>query len=113
VKVGDVCFVLIGQIVNRNLIAIRYQPSGGLVINSPIESPALVEWVKKDWGSLDERSHTASLLADIRDGETWSVGSAMTRLRFYYRDAYASLRGEDLKKREAFEAAERTSDGAN
>jgi hypothetical protein len=33
VKIGDVCFVLIGQIVNRNLTAVRYQPTGGLVVN--------------------------------------------------------------------------------
>src|SRR6266446_5322149 len=39
VKVADVCFVLIGQIVNRSLLAVRYQPSGGLVVNSPIEAP--------------------------------------------------------------------------
>ena len=33
VKVGDVCYVLIGQIVNRRLWAVRYEPSAGLVIN--------------------------------------------------------------------------------
>src|SRR5262249_39402770 len=41
VKIGDVCFVLVGQIVNRRLLAVRYQPSGCLIINSPVETPAL------------------------------------------------------------------------
>jgi hypothetical protein len=35
VKIGDVRFVLVGQIVNRFLNAVRYQPSGNLFVNSP------------------------------------------------------------------------------
>jgi len=42
VKVGDVCYAIIGQIVNRSLMAVRYQPSAGLVINSPIEMPLYI-----------------------------------------------------------------------
>jgi hypothetical protein len=42
-RVGDLCFVAIGQIVNRHLNAVRYQPSGCLVINSPVETPSLAE----------------------------------------------------------------------
>src|SRR4029077_13786877 len=29
VTVGDLCFVALGQIVNRNFEAVRYQPTGG------------------------------------------------------------------------------------
>jgi hypothetical protein len=44
VKVGDVCFALIGQIVGRQLLPIRYQPTGGMIINSPVENR---NWRKK------------------------------------------------------------------
>ncbi|MFN2622375.1 MAG: hypothetical protein ABR611_05975 [Chthoniobacterales bacterium] len=92
VKIGDVCFALIGQIVNRWLFAVRYQPTAGLVINSPIEAPVLVERVKKDWGDLDIAAHKASLIADAKSGEHVSVfGPALVRLRFYYPDDYRRL----------------------
>jgi hypothetical protein len=104
VRVGDVCYALIGQIVNRFLIAVRYQPSGFIFINSPIEAPILVDRIKEDWGELDAAGHEASLLSDIREGKNqWDWAPALARLRFYYPSAYASLSGADLKKRKAFE----------
>lgn len=107
VRLGDVCYALIGQIVNRRLIAVRYQPSGILIVNSPIEAPELIDRIKSDWGGLDARSHEAALLSDIRletDVRAWSP--AMARLRFYYPAAYVSLRGKDLEKRAEFERTE-------
>jgi hypothetical protein len=65
VKVGDVCYVLIGQIVNRRLLAVRYQPSAGLVVNSPIEAPALIARLRSDWGDANAAVLRASLLEDI------------------------------------------------
>jgi hypothetical protein len=117
VKVADVCFVIIGQIVNRSLLAVRYQPSGGLVVNSPIEAPVLAEKVKQDWGNADAETLRRSLLEDIhatnrpkqitRAGYTERfVNPALERLRFYFPDAYGALKGDDLKKREAFESQE-------
>src|ERR1700722_1631023 len=64
VKVGDVCYVLIGQIVNRRLLAVRYQPSAGLVVNSPIEAPVLVEKVRNDWAHVNAEELRKALLAD-------------------------------------------------
>jgi hypothetical protein len=105
VKVGDVCFGLIGQIVNRHLLPVRYQPSAGLVVNSPIEVPVLIEKVKKDWGNPDSESLKASLLADIRAGkDVYLYKSAFTRLRFYYPDTYNTLQGSYLNKKQEFEA---------
>jgi len=115
VKVGDVCYVLIGQIVNRQLLAVRYQPSGGLVVNSPLEAPTLAERVRKDWGKGDAETLRASLLADIRAtnrpkrmGQAVYTGRftnpAMERLRLYFPDTYNALQGDDLKKRKEFEA---------
>jgi hypothetical protein len=104
VKVGDVCYALIGQIVNRSLLPVRYQPSAGLVVNSPIETPALIERVKNDWGTAGAETLRASLLADIRAGtQLYYYRSAFTRLRFYFPDAYSKLQGDDLIKRSDFE----------
>lgn len=109
VKVADVCYVLIGQIVNRRLLAVRYQPSGGLIVNSPIEAPVLVQEVRDDWGDADSETLLQSLLQDIharnypkRIGDRF-VNPALERLRFYFPDTYNTLRGDDLKKRKQFE----------
>jgi hypothetical protein len=52
VRVGDLCYVAIGQIVNRRFNVVRYQPSACIVINSPVESPSLTAAVRTDWGGL-------------------------------------------------------------
>lgn len=109
VKVADVCYVLIGQIVNRRLLAVRYQPSGGLVVNSPIEAPVLAQEVRNDWGDADSETLRQSLLQDIhatnypKQISDRFVNSALERLRFYFPDTYNTLRGDDLKKRKQFE----------
>jgi len=117
VKVGDVCYVLIGQIVSRRLLAVRYQPSGGLVVNSPIEAPVLVERVRNDWAHADAEVLKTSLLEDIhgrshpkdmsREAYTERfVDPALARLRLYFPDAYGSLKDSDLRKRKSFEERE-------
>jgi hypothetical protein len=105
VKIGDVCFVLIGQIVNRNLNAVRYQPSGNQYVNSPVERPSLAEKVRADWAGLDAQAHEASLRADVNTHPLFR--EALARLRFYYPTAYAALAGDDAKKREKFEVDEK------
>ncbi|HEX4861308.1 MAG TPA: hypothetical protein VFV07_08730, partial [Rhizomicrobium sp.] len=107
VKVGDVCEVAIGQIVNRSLSAVRYQPTNILYVNSPIESPSLIARIKKDWGGVDAAGLEAALLDDLRIHVGRSDGALM-RLRFYYPKTYAALSGKDLEKRNAFEADEKT-----
>src|SRR5262245_46338472 len=108
VKVGDVCFVLIGQIVNRNLTAVRYEPPGGLIVNSPIETPSLSERARADWDNLDAQGHDASLRADIKASPNMSFfRGGLAQLRFYYPNAYATLSGEDAEKRDVFEIEER------
>jgi len=109
VRVGDVCYALIGQIVNRNLLPIRYQPSAGLVVNSPIEAPVLIQKVKRDWGDVDAKEHMASLLADARAGrDLWQYEPALRRLRFYYPDEYRQQAVGTLKKKiRVFESSEK------
>jgi hypothetical protein len=107
VKVGDVCAVLIGQIVNRQLAAVRYQPTAILIVNSPIEQPSIGERIVRDWHGLDSSALEASLLADLRDHGSRFFEGALRRLRFYYPKTYAALSGKDLEKRNAFEADEK------
>lgn len=118
VRVGDVCYVLIGQIVNRRLLAVRYQPSAGLIVNSPIEVPALAEKVRNEWGNGAEELRE-SLLADVRatnHGETSYTerfnNSALERMRLYFPDTYNALQGDDLKKKQQFEQDELKRDSA-
>lgn len=87
-RVGDLCYVAIGQIVNRHLSALRYQPSMCLVINSPVQTPALADAVRKDWTGLTAEQHRQSLIEDALD-DSWpyAAPAALQRLYFYYPDA--------------------------
>jgi hypothetical protein len=105
VKVGDLCFTIIGNIVNRRLIATRYQPSGLFFVNSPVHSPALAQRVRTDWGDRDADSLEASLIRDIEQARNrYEANRALVRLKFYFPDAYRSLTGVALERRKAFEA---------
>lgn len=98
VKIGDVCFVAIGQIVGREYNAVRYQPTACIVINSPVEDPKLARAVREIWSGDDARKTLLeSLLVDYsaqgifngRSLDGWDVGSrlqvnAATRLLYYF-----------------------------
>jgi hypothetical protein len=115
VRVGDVCFVIIGQIVNRNLYAVRYQPTGGLIVNSPIQTQALTDELRRDWENVSPEILQSSLISDIGMAHTshssdWDyyvrarAFGALTRLSYYFPESYKALSGEDLKTRRDFEA---------
>jgi hypothetical protein len=99
VKVGDVCFVAVGQIVGRRYSAVRYQPTACIVINSAAEDAALARAVRELWGvrGPDARQALlASLLTDYAtraepdaDWDACDVASdvqsrAATRLMYYF-----------------------------
>jgi hypothetical protein len=66
VTVGDVCFVIIGQIVNRPYEATRYQMTGCVVLNSPTHDPALAKEVRDLWSAANPTQHLIeSLLTDF------------------------------------------------
>jgi hypothetical protein len=69
--VGDVCFTLIGRIVNRRYEATRYQPSGIVIVNSPILCPALRRAVATRWKGLTVEQHRDGLLRDVEQPD-WS-----------------------------------------
>lgn len=112
VKVGDVCFVLVGQIVNRELLAVRYEPTGGMIVNSPIESPILAERARGDWGALTRQQHLESLIAELDGAEYAHEGMpAILRLQCYYPDDLQRLREGRLQAKIAeFEAEWREED---
>jgi len=55
VKVGDLCFVAIGQIVGREYNPVRYQPTGCFVLNSPPRDSGFRNQVRAIWRSHDAR----------------------------------------------------------
>ena len=116
-KIGDVCFVIVGQIVGRSYQAVRYQPTACIAINSPTHDAKLAGQVRAIWSSPEPAQHLLdSLLLDFAsigvfngiglDG--WSVGSdlqigAAMRLIYYFprqtTNLIASrLRGLDVRK---------------
>jgi ankyrin repeat protein len=85
VTVGDLCSVALGQIVNRQFSAVRYQQTAIIIVSSPTRSPTLRQQLRADWSGLTEQRHAASLLNDFLKpdhGERW-VGAA-ERLAYYY-----------------------------
>ena len=85
ITVGDLCFVALGQIVNRNFNASRYQPSGGVVVSSPTYSKRLCEVVRADFEGLTETKHRDMLIQDFTmpDRED-RRNDACRRIAFYY-----------------------------
>jgi hypothetical protein len=88
VTVGDLCFVALGQVLNRAWSAVRYQPSGGIVISSPSRSAALRSAVEQALRGLASSRHRDQLVRDFRepDHEGRREGAAL-RLAFYYPEA--------------------------
>src|SRR5262249_21288700 len=98
VKVGDVCFVAIGQIVGRAYGAVRYQPTACIVLNSPAHDPKLCAEVRSIWNAKNPRDKLFdSLLADyategVFNGKSldgWGTAShfqcgAALRLLYYF-----------------------------
>lgn len=84
IRVGDLCYVAIGQIVNRNLNVVRYQPTACIVINSPVQTPTLAAAVKRDWAGITVDQHKKSLSQDALRKDTYATASAMVRVLFYY-----------------------------
>jgi hypothetical protein len=100
-RVGDICFVAIGQIVGRSYHAIEafgLGSPGGYHINSPIHSEQMREQIRAVWSSQDPaRKLIDSLLLDYStqgkfNGKSlkgWDEGSnrqvdAVVRLLYYF-----------------------------
>jgi hypothetical protein len=110
VRVGDLCFVALGQIVNRRYFVVgpdfgNGQAYDGIVlleINSPVERPELAAAARADWGRMTAQEFVAQLTGeaehevpsaaapvgspeDYLPAISWS--GALERLLYYYPDA--------------------------
>jgi predicted nuclease with RNAse H fold len=84
IRVGDLCYVAVGQIVNCGLNVLRYQPTACIVINSPVETPSLAAAVRKDWSGLTADQHKQSLIQDANSKYPFVTPAAIRRLLFYF-----------------------------
>jgi hypothetical protein len=112
VKVGDVCFVAIGQIVGRRYSAVSYVPTAIIGINSPTHDAKLCADVRATWSSKDPSTKLMnSLLLDyategIFNGKSldgWGDGNdrqcaAALRLLYYFPKDSTPLIADRLAK---------------
>jgi ankyrin repeat protein len=92
ITVGDLCYVALGQIVNRDFCAVRYQPTALIIITSPTHSAALCAAVREEWGSLTPERHREALLRDFRRPDHLGrITGACRRLAYYYPDTFEDL----------------------
>jgi hypothetical protein len=98
VTVGDLCFVAIGEIVNRTFSAAHYELSGLAIINSPAHSEPLRAAVVAEWSKLTLQRHKESVVRDFRepDYEGRRVGACL-RLGYYYPEALERVALEALE----------------
>lgn len=84
---GDIAFVVLGQILNRDYVAVREQPTACIVVNSPTHDSDIAAALRALWSSSDPpRTLFESLLTDFRTrgGDAhFQVGAAM-RLAYYF-----------------------------
>ena len=83
-RVGELCYLLIGDIVNRRLEAETIHQGGRIVFNSPIEFPALANAVSEDWGGLTPVEQVRQLEQDAFWTADFENGTSLQRLMLYY-----------------------------
>jgi hypothetical protein len=83
--VGDLCFNIIGVIVNRSYESLRYRPSMVVISNSPVLCPDLREAVRNEWKGLTAEQHRKSLEADVTspDRSGRDAGGIIALWRYY------------------------------
>jgi hypothetical protein len=82
VTVGNVCYVIIGQIVNRTYLAVQYQPTACVYVTSPVHDADVKTFVRRAWAS----DNPAATLFDSLSLDFRTVGEfdAGVRLAFYF-----------------------------
>ncbi|AMV17056.1 hypothetical protein [Planctomyces sp. SH-PL14] len=80
--VGDLCFEVLGQIVNREYGCV-FQACMHCSVVSPGRSAVIRAHLKKSWGGISSEGHRESLLRDLR-----APDSAERQRGAYYRLAY-------------------------
>jgi len=98
VMVGDLCFNIIGQIVNRRFLAVRYQPTAIIVVNSPVLCADLRNAVRAEWGHITHEQIRDSLISDAATPAAAAQATgALAMLSKMYPDALVAAARERLK----------------
>lgn len=123
-KIGDLCFVAIGQIVGRLYVAVRYQRTSCVVVNSPTLDQTLCDRVRQIWNGNDpELIVFESLLRDFVTEEIsdepsrgsddvlsdYQLSAAM-RLLYYFPRESAGLVADRLRRLRVVWPAEEEAD---
>jgi len=88
IRIGDICFVALGQIVNRPYAASFYQPSFNVYVISPVHDPQLRAGLRDRWSGLTAQKHRDGLIRELQfAGYPGVAHPTLERLRFYYPDA--------------------------
>jgi ankyrin repeat protein len=99
VMVGDLCYVAIGQIVNRHYWTVQYQPTAIVLVTSVPKSKKLREDVAKEWRNLTPEKHRYSLARDFLESGNEDVrNGASLRLAYYYPTALEPLALKQLRR---------------
>ncbi len=93
VTIGDCCFAILGQIVNRGYHAVNGVPSCCCVVNSPTRDARIARAVRLQWEGKDPRLELARRLADdfhtalagddLSCGSDRQVGAALRLLSYF------------------------------
>jgi hypothetical protein len=83
--VGDICFDILGQIVNRQFNSVRYQPTMIIVINRPSIMAEVRNAATHEWGALTPELHRHRLMEDIShpDYPERAKGARKLMARYY------------------------------
>jgi ankyrin repeat protein len=97
VTVGDLCYVAIGEIVNRPYYAVQYV--NATCVTSPCQSKKLRERLIKEWANLTTDRHRDSLARDIDQLINMDLrNGASLRLAYYYPDAFEPIAIQQTKR---------------
>ena len=91
VAIGDICFVAIGEIANRDYMAVRYQPTGCIVVNSPVRDKALAAELRAIWGTSEHRQNPARFAPPRLPNDSGVPSGGAMRLAYYFPDAAEDL----------------------
>ena len=108
VKVGDICLIVIGQIVGRHYVCLRspHAKSSGILVCSPVHRKTMRRRIRRIWASSHPRQKVLeSLVLDFSTrgvlqgdslGPHWDIGNnfqaaSATRLLYYYPDIAVPL----------------------
>jgi hypothetical protein len=102
VRIGDVCFVIIGQITNRRYSAVLYHPTARIVVNSTTKDNKLATEVRSIWKTDDIKGKFLNhLLIDYStrcdSSDVGQVGAAM-RLAYFFPSETSELIADRIKR---------------